>query len=98
MNIDLAYVAWTPYEWVTLLGGKMKNPVYVVDQLIWDNDIRPEGVAAQFNRKFNDDVSGFLNTAVFILNENAKDNNNPYMFVIQPGIDWRITECTKLKY
>jgi len=98
LNIDLANGAWTPYEWATLLGGKMKNPVYTVDQLIWDNDIRPEGVAAQFNRKFNDDVSGFLNAGVFILGENSVSNNNPYMFVIQPGIDWRITECVKLKY
>ena len=76
----------------------MKNPIYTVDQLIWDNDIRPEGVAAQFNQKFTDDLSGFLNTAVFILSENATSNNNPYMFVVQPGIDWKITECTKLKY
>ena len=98
LNIDLANVAWTPYAWVTAIGGKMKNPVYTVDQLIWDNDIRPEGVAAQFNRKFNDDVSGFLNAGVFILGENANSNNNPYMFVIQPGIDWNIAECTKLKY
>ncbi len=98
LNIDLAYAEWTPYAWVKVTGGKMKNPVYTVDQLIWDSDIRPEGVAAQFNQKFTDGVSGFLNTGVFILGENAKDNNNPYMFVIQPGIEWRITDCTKLKY
>ncbi len=98
LNIDLANVSWTPYTWVNVIGGKMKNPIYTVDQLIWDNDIRPEGVAAQFNRKVSDDLSVFLNSGVFILGENAQSNNNPYMFVIQPGIDWRITECTKLKY
>jgi hypothetical protein len=98
INFDLAYASWTPYEWVTAIGGKMKNPIYTVDQLIWDNDIRPEGVAAQFNRKFSDDLTGFLNAGVFILGENSVSNNNPYMFVIQPGIEWKPTECTKLKY
>jgi polyhydroxyalkanoate synthesis regulator phasin len=98
LNIDLAYVDWKPYDWVSVLGGKMKNPVYTVDQLIWDNDIRPEGVAAQFNRKFNDNLTGFLTAGVFILGENSVSNNNPYMFVIQPGIDWNFAECSKLKY
>ncbi len=98
LNIDLAYVTWTPYTWVNVFGGKMRNPIYTVDELVWDQDIRPEGVAAQFNRKLSDDLSVFLNSGVFILGENAQSNNNPYMFVIQPGIDWRITECTKLKY
>lgn len=50
--LDLAYFNWhpAPIEGLNLYGGKIKNPFYNVgkNQLIWDGDLNPEGIAAQY--------------------------------------------------
>ncbi len=45
------YLQWHPYDWVTLTGGKMRNPLYTTD-ILWDPDINPEGAAEQFSWTF----------------------------------------------
>lgn len=41
------YMKYTPFDWVTLEGGKIPNP-YVTTPMVWDPDIYPEGLAEQF--------------------------------------------------
>jgi hypothetical protein len=41
--ITKAYLGWQPNEWLTVVGGKQKNPFYTTD-LMWDPDITPTGV------------------------------------------------------
>jgi Putative porin len=42
INIGLVYLQWKPVDWLTLTGGKQRNPLYTTD-LVWDPDINPEG-------------------------------------------------------
>jgi hypothetical protein len=42
INIGLIYLQWKPVDWLTLTGGKQRNPLYTTD-LTWDPDINPEG-------------------------------------------------------
>jgi hypothetical protein len=50
IELDLAYFDWKFASWGNLIGGKMKLPfVKGAQNLFWDNDITPEGVALQFN-------------------------------------------------
>ncbi len=51
VNLGLAYLQWHPADWVTITGGKMRNPLYTTD-LVWDPDINPEGGAESFNWTF----------------------------------------------
>jgi hypothetical protein len=44
IDVGLIYLQWKPFSWVTLTGGKMRNPIYTTD-LMWDPDINPEGGA-----------------------------------------------------
>ena len=50
--LDLAYFTWHPeaMNGLNVYGGKMVNPFYTVggNQLIWDGDLNPEGVAASY--------------------------------------------------
>ena len=49
--LDLAYFKWSPKETgLSIFGGKMENPFYRVggNQLIYDSDLTPEGIAFQF--------------------------------------------------
>lgn len=51
VDLDLAYVDWKFASWGGLVGGKMKQPFVKGGQnLFWDNDINPEGIAFTFNR------------------------------------------------
>ncbi|HKU16391.1 MAG TPA: putative porin [Steroidobacteraceae bacterium] len=50
IELDLAYFDWKFATWGNLIGGKMKQPfVKGAQNLFWDNDITPEGVAVAFN-------------------------------------------------
>jgi hypothetical protein len=49
--LGLAYLQYKPFDWLTLTGGKMRNPLYTTD-LVWDPDVNPEGGAEQFNWTF----------------------------------------------
>jgi len=49
--LDLAYVDWaTPVDGMSVLAGKFKNPLHRAggNGLIWDSDLRPEGVALRY--------------------------------------------------
>jgi len=51
IELDLAYFDWKFASWGNLIGGKMKTPlVRGAQNLFWDNDITPEGVAFTFTR------------------------------------------------
>lgn len=50
IELDLAYFDWKFASWGNLIGGKMKQPIVKGAQnLFWDNDITPEGLAFTFN-------------------------------------------------
>jgi hypothetical protein len=42
INVGLLYLQWKPTDWLTLVGGKQRNPLYTTG-LVWDPDINPEG-------------------------------------------------------
>jgi hypothetical protein len=50
VELDLAYFDWKFASWGDLIGGKMKLPfVKGAQNLFWDNDITPEGLAFTFS-------------------------------------------------
>jgi len=61
--VDRAYLTYTPasMEGWTFLGGKMANPFMTVggNQLIWDGDLTPEGIAFSYDGKLNDKTGLF---------------------------------------
>ena len=58
IRLDLAYFDWHPENIPSLkvLGGKMPMPMYKVgkNELIWDGDLNPEGIAAQYQMPLGD--------------------------------------------
>lgn len=86
IRLDYAFAAWQPVSWLGVLGGKFKNPLWRPSDLLWDSDINPEGVAAQLNWKTGPTLDLFLNTGVWMLDERSGDENDPIMYVFQPGV------------
>lgn len=85
-RIDYAYAQWRPVKEVKVIGGQFKNPLYKPKDLMWDSDIRPQGVSVPINIKANDRLAFFLNPALFVLDHFKSEETNAWMFAFQPGI------------
>ncbi|PAW75878.1 MAG: hypothetical protein B9S32_17000 [Verrucomicrobia bacterium Tous-C9LFEB] len=70
INVGLIYLQYKPWDFVTLTGGKMKNPLYTTD-LVWDADINPEGAAEVFSWDINDQFTIGVTAAQFNYTENS---------------------------
>jgi len=73
--LDLAYFQWRPatVSGLKLLGGKIKNPFYKAgkNQLIWDGDLNPEGIAAQHVTSLGERTDWHLNGGGFWVDESS---------------------------
>ncbi|HET6470591.1 MAG TPA: putative porin [Pseudomonadales bacterium] len=77
--LDRAYVNWHPTDvpGLKIIAGKMAQPWVSEDQLIWDDDINPEGLAAQYSHKV-EGVELFGSTGAFTLQNNVNGNGNQF--------------------
>lgn len=77
--LDLAYFDWHPKR-ITgfdFIGGKMVNPFYRVgnNELIWDVDLNPEGLAAKYELPISDSLKAYINGGGFwVGNPDNPDN------------------------
>jgi hypothetical protein len=67
--LDQAYFDWHPKD-ITgfdFIGGKMPRPFYRVgdNQLIWDDDLNPEGLAAKYEMPLSDSLKAYINGGGF---------------------------------
>ena len=71
--LDLAYFNWHPakVQDLNVTGGKIKNPFYKAgkNELIWDGDLNPEGIAVNYSKPLNDTDRFFFNGGGFWVDE-----------------------------
>ncbi len=98
-NLDYAYAKYTPMPGFAVIGGKMllKDAIWEPGDLMWDTDITPEGVAFDFARNVNSDMSVFLKSGFFLFEEISSSNDDPYSIHIQPGMDVKIADGISLR-
>lgn len=96
-GLDYAYADYSPNKAVSIIAGKMKNPLYKTKDLIWDSDINPEGIALKLNSKLSDNVKFFGNAVYFLMEEYKSSKKDPAVFALQPGIDVKINDNMSLK-
>ncbi len=74
INLDIASFHWTPEKvsGLSVTGGKSKVPFYKPGkaELIWDSDLRPEGISANFKHK-SGAASFYITAAGFWVNEES---------------------------
>ncbi|MEE4351678.1 MAG: putative porin [Desulfatiglans sp.] len=97
LRIDYAFAQYKPFKSLSVMGGKFKNPVWNTKDLLWDGDIRPEGLAAQFKYKVLPDLELFVTPAFYILEEFSSNTGDPNMWLVQPGINWTFSDHVYLK-
>ncbi len=88
--IDRAYLSWqgSHTKWLKLTGGRMANPFFIAysSDVVWDDDVNPEGFAENFQGSPVEHVNLFLNAGQFTLNEVGTDNHDQWLFGQQLGI------------
>lgn len=98
IKLDFAYGQYKLTEWASFVGGKFKNPIWTGrSDLIWDTDITPEGVAAQFFDKPSEDWGWFVNAGYYVLDENGANGRDPFMWFVQPGFDLFFSDKANLR-
>ena len=50
LDLDLAYVEWSPTDTLTVTAGKMRYPWVRTQSYFFDNDVNPEGVAVAWQQ------------------------------------------------
>ena len=89
LNIDLAYFDWHPsfVEGAHLIGGKQQVPFYkpVGNQILWDGDLTPEGLAIKVSGDVAESVNIFVNTAALFAEERV-DANDTWLLGGQAGV------------
>ncbi len=85
--LNLAYVDWEASDGLHLFAGKFKNPLTRVgdQQLIWDGDWTPEGLALAYKRDWF-----FVNAFGSFLESDSRNNNDSFAWGSQFGVTSRI--------
>src|SRR5258706_946744 len=95
--IDQAYLTWKIHEYLKVTGGKMINPFWrtYASDVVWDDDVNPEGYAQQMDMPLGERASLFVNMAQLPLHEGGT-TPDPWMFGNQIGSNLKVTEDTRL--
>ena len=96
--IDRAYLQWKGLSGLAFTGGRMPNPFFTLytTDVVWDDDVNPEGFAENLTFKMSDSVSLFANFGQFALDEDATDNNDQWLLGYQGGGQIGLSKETKI--
>lgn len=76
--LDQAYIDWHPGKDVHLIGGKMPYAWVNVDELIWDSDINPEGIAANYKHSMGSHAEWFGSIGYYNMKDNVDGNGTQW--------------------
>ena len=97
-RLDYAYARYIASENISLLAGKFKNPLWRPKDLLWDSDLRPEGVAMPMAFTLGSDIEAFVPPAYLVLSEQVTGSReDSSMLVIQAGATFNLSDSMALK-
>ena len=73
ISLNLAYGSWELLSGLTVQGGKVKNP-FMKSEVVWDNDVNPEGLSEIYQKKSGDTTLQFV-AGQYIVEETDRKNN-----------------------
>jgi hypothetical protein len=93
--LDLAFIDFHPkaVAGLSLIAGKMNLPFEVAErtELMWDNDLTPEGLAVRYRRGACARAEIFLNGAMFDIRDTDPDDlGEAWMLGGQAGLDAKL--------
>jgi len=97
--LDRAYVKLDPVDWLSLSAGRLPNPWFASD-LVWDEDLNFEGVAAAFKPKRGPgSFTPFATVGAFPLREDSPPSRDDrWLTGVQVGFEWAPVRSTRWKF
>lgn len=87
LQLDKAYIDWSPVKGLDLIGGKMSKPFICVSDLVWDGDLNPEGAAVVYEVK-TDAVKLMAHAGYFWLDEvSGSDDDDRMLYTGQLAME-----------
>ncbi len=97
--LDRAFLTYKPHaiEGLSLMAGKMSNPFMTVggNQLMWDSDLNPEGIAVKYTARLTDAASLFVNGGGMWVEERGSDTDTS-LWGVQGGLIHAFEDQSKL--
>ncbi|SPL70377.1 putative porin [Acinetobacter stercoris] len=101
LGLDRAYLTYQPIESLSIWAGRMENPWYSSD-LVWDDDLGFDGVAAKYQFELSDSVKPFITVGALSVQNTSVDlptysvskqsSRDKWLFAGQIGTDWKIQD------
>lgn len=92
-QLDFAEIDWAVAEKVTVIGGKMSNPMHCTTDLIWDGDLTPEGLAVK--AATGGDFNVMANAGYFWVNEISSSKDDIKLLCAQLAAEIKLTDSVK---
>jgi len=96
--LDLAYVDYHPeaIKGLTVLGGKFRNPLFRAgkNDLMFDADVNPEGIAAAYKNKLSNNLTAFATAGGFYVGEMSSDADTS-LWAMQGGATYNLPDREK---
>ena len=86
--LDQAYLQWQPVRELTFQGGRIPNP-WFYSNLVWDDDLNFDGMAANYTGKVSESLSGFLTAALLPLQNTEVSSKSKWLFAGQGGVEYK---------
>ncbi len=87
--IDKAFVSAKPLPWLTMTGGRMRNPFQGTD-LLWADDLNFEGFALSANLRTSEQTESFVTAGWFPLSLTAPGQTRRRdLMAVQAGTSWQ---------
>ena len=96
--VDRAYLRYAPFESLSVSGGRIPNPWFGTD-LMWDDDLNFEGVAATWKPMLTDSFSPYVTAGYFPVKErNPPAARSRALAGAQLGFQWTLNPRNSLKF
>lgn len=85
--VDLAYVRWRPWDFLSVYGGRIPNPWYTASWLVWDDDLNFEGLSLHVRTPLIESLVPFLTVGAFPLDSHELSTHDKWMIGVQLGLE-----------
>lgn len=102
LTLDRAYLKWDPSAWFSASAGRMPNPWFWPTDLVWDEDLNFEGLAASVKPQLAERTTMFATAGAFPLQTQASTPDVPapkdkWLLGIQAGGEWANVRGLRVK-
>jgi len=92
--LDRAYIKYEPLSWLSLSGGRIRNP-FVATDLVWADDLNFDGVAMTVKPQLKTFIANmpdtFITAGWFPLTTGVPNQTaSRSLFALQGGADWQL--------